>query len=426
MDPGEPLRELGLGEAEMLGHAPAEPGAGPVFRGPFTWLVLAHGFSGLAFWGYYGTLFSQAAYRFGAGSSELAILGASLSVPFILGSLLQGLIVDRWSPKWLSFIGYALAAAAIPLAWAAGSLGLLYASSFLVGGAFATVEPARSALTPLLVPPARLVRANGAISVSFQLSLVIGTLAGGVLLKQYGAPTVYAAALVPALLPLALVPLIPDVRQRGEVPALSLGDLRTGAKTAWHQAELRLLLVLTVLGWALINTFFVLEPLFIKHTLHRGGNAVLYLWAAHGLGALTGALAMARTRRGSGREPMLVCAGVAAIGLGILVYTGVGIYVVALFAAGLSGCGFALLFPPLFALIQRVVSEDQRGRVTSVFVALQESMGLVSSVAILVLGGLIVVRPTLVVSGAVLAAMGLAGLRLARMRTEVVDEPSAS
>jgi MFS family permease len=418
MDPAEPLRELAPGQtettsAEMLGRHEA---VGPVFHGPFRWLVLAHGFSGLAFWSYYGTVFAQAAFRFGAGTAEMAILGASLSVPFILGSLLQGLVVDRWSPKWLSFIGCLLLAAAVPTAWLAGSLGLLFASSFVVGAAFATIEPARSALTGLIVPPARLVRANGAISVSFQTSLVVGTLGGGALLDASGARTVYAAAFGCALLALALTLPIPDVRQQGERPAVALRDLRTGGRAAWDHPQLRLLLVVTVLGWTLINTFFVLEPLFVRRVLHQGGDAVLYLWGAHGTGALLGAIAVSRTRRGTGREATIVCAGVTIVGVGILAYTAVGIYAVALFAAAVAGFGFAMFYPPLLALIQRVVSEEQRGRVTGVFVALQETMGLVSSLALLVLSAVIVVRPTMVVSSAILVLIGLLGVRAARGR----------
>jgi energy-converting hydrogenase Eha subunit E len=57
------------------------------------------------------------------------------------------------------------------------------------------------------------------------------------------------------------------------------------------------------------------------------------------------------------------------------------------------------------------VSEDQRGRVTSVFVALQESTGLLSSIAIGVLASIIVVRPTLVAAAVLLAGLGLVGVR---------------
>jgi MFS family permease len=111
----------------------------------------------------------------------------------------------------------------------------------------------------------------------------------------------------------------------------------------------------------------------------------------------------------------------------MLVYVGAGVYPVALAGAAVQGAGFAMLFPPMLALIQRVVSEDQRGRVTSVFVALQESMGLVSSIAIGVLAAVIVVRPTLLVGSVLLGLLGLLGLRaVARMRGSARERAAAA
>jgi MFS family permease len=430
MDDGAHLEQAGhsagpLAEAPIL-EGPHPP-APPVVVGPFRWLLLAHGLSGLAFWGFYGTVFAEAVFRYHAGKSGMAVLGASLSIPFILGSLLQGLIVDRWSPKWLAFIGYVAMASSIPLALVAGSLPWLYASSFMVGAAFATIEPSRSALTGLLVEHPALVRANGALSVVFQFSLVVGTLGGGALLAAYGAGLVYTLSLAAALMSVLAVLRVPDVRQRGEQPSVSLRDLRTGARAAWHQPILRILLLVSALGWFLINTFFVLEPLFVKATLHRGGTALLYLWSAHGAGALAGALAMTRVRRTLGREALLVNVGVVTIGVGMLAYTGAGIYGIALAGAAVQGAGFAMLFPPMLALIQRIVREDQRGRVTSLFVALQESMGLLSSIAVGVLAAVIVVRPTLVVGAALLAVLGVVGIRaVVRVRGSERERAPAS
>jgi MFS family permease len=382
-----------------------------LWGGPFRWLLLAHGFSSFAFWGFFGTVFAEAANRFGADASTMAVLGASISVPFILGALLQGILVDRWSPKWLSAIGYVILTAAIPIAWGATSLAWLYASAFLVGGAFATIEPARSALTGLLVAPADLVRANSSIAIAFQLSLVLSTLGGGVLLQTVNADAVYALSTAMGAVSILLVLGVPDIRQHGERPALSLGDLRAGGATSWRHPQLRILLLATAAAWTLINVFFVLEPLIVRQTLHRGGDALLYLWAAHGTGALVGAIAMSRSRRATGREATLVCIGIAVVGVGIVVYAGIGVYPVALVAAAIAGVGFSLFFPPMLAFIQRVAPEDQTGRVTSVFVAVQECMGLASSLAILALGTLLLVRPTVVVSGSVLGVIGLLGLR---------------
>ena len=114
-------------------------------------------------------------------------------------------------------------------------------------------------------------------------------------------------------------------------------------------------------------------------------------------------------------------------GVGMLGYTGIGVSDVALASAAVQGAGFAMLFPPMLALIQRVVVEDQRGRVTSVFVALQEAMGLLSSILVGVLAAIIVVRPTLVSGAVLLAALGAAGLRaVVRVRGSGRDRAPAA
>ncbi len=401
-------------EAPFLAQGETARSVRPVFHGPFRWVVLAQGFSALAFFAFFGTVFAEATYRFDASTSDLAVLSAALSVPFILGSLLQGLVVDRWSPKWMGLIGACLQFAAVPVALVATSLPGLWASGFLVGGAFATIEPSRSALTSLIVPQEDLVRANGTLATAFQLSLVLGSLGAGWLLHVWNAHAVFVAASGVALVPPLCMLMVPDVRQRGERPTVSFGHLRRGAATAWRHPQLRILAMVTVFGWFMVNVFFVLEPLFVRNVLGRGGDNLLYLWGAHGAGALVGAIAITRARRTLGREAILTCAGVALIGLGIFVYTAVGVYQVALAASALSGVGFALLFPPLLALVQRVVPEEQRGRVTSVFVSLQETAGLASSLALLVLGGVVSVQPTIVAAGALLVVIGLVGLRAVR------------
>jgi len=418
-------REQAFVETPFVAQGEAVSVAPALLAGPFRRVVLANLFGSLAFWFAYGAVFWEAANTYGADQGDMAVLGVALSIPFILGSLIQGLVVDRWSPKWLLVIGYTAMFAAIPVAWMATSLPWLWASSFLVGGAFATIEPSRSALTGLLVPEDRLVAANGAIATSFQLAIVVGSLGGALLLDAWGPHTIYAFASVAAVVPLVVLLGLPDLRQRGERPSMSLADLKAGARAAWHHPQLRILLVLTTTGWTLINAFFILEPLFVKDVLGRSDAGLLFLWGTHGLGALAGAIAVTRSRGLRGREATLVCIGVILVGGGIFAYVAFASYPIALVASAVAGVGFALFFPPLLALIQRVIGEDQRGRVTGVFVAMQESAGLASSLTILVLGSLVAVRPTLVVSGLLIAAMGLVGLRAVAVEgREVRGDPT--
>jgi DHA3 family macrolide efflux protein-like MFS transporter len=401
----------------------------PIGSRSFRLVVWAHGAFSLAFWAAFGTMFTEATYRFNAGPGQMAVLGASLSVPFIVVSLVQGLAVDRWSPKWLGVGGYLLAAATMPVALAATSIAWFYVATFILGTSWATIEPARSALTGLLVPEERLVRANAILAIAFQATLIVGGIGSAILIDRSGAHIVYALALVSALLAPALLVWVPDVRQQGEIPSVSFRDLRVGAATTWRHPGLRLLLVVTSAGWILVNVFFVLEPLFVRETLGVGPAAVLVLWGLHGCGALIGALISASTERAVGRETAAICVGVTLVGAGIFVYAAAGLLAVAMVATAVQGFGFAWFFPVLFAYIQRVVSEDQRGRVTSLFVATQESMGLLGSIAIFIVGSAVPVRGTMVVCGAIVAVIGIIGFRLAvsmggREPVAVVDDGS--
>jgi MFS family permease len=385
----------------------------PVGSRSFRLVVAAHGAFSLAFWAAFGTMFTEATYRFDAGPGQMAVLGASLSVPFIVVSLIQGLAVDRWSPKWIGVGGYVFAAAALPVAIAAPSITWLYLATFIVGTAWATVEPARSALTALLVPEERLVRANAILAIAFQATLIVGGIGSAVLIDRASAHAVYTIALVSALLAPLFLMGVPDVRQRGEIPSVSVRDLRAGAVTAWEHPGLRLLLIVTSAGWIMVNIFFVLEPLFVRETLGVGPAFVLVLWGLHGCGALIGATISASTDRAVGREAAVVCLGVTLVGAGIFAYAAAGMLGVAMVATAVQGFGFAWFFPILFAYIQRVVREDQRGRVTSLFVATQEAVGLLGSIAIFILGSAVPVRGTMVVCGAIVAAIGFVGFRLA-------------
>jgi predicted MFS family arabinose efflux permease len=346
----------------------------------------------------------------------MAVLGLSISAPYAMFIPFQGMVVDRWSPKWMNLVGYLALVAGVGAALAATSLALLYLSSLLVGVAFATIEPARSSLIGLLVDERRLVQANGTISAAFQTSLMLGTLGGGFLTDAAGTDAVYAVALGASVLAIGFNAVIPDIRQGGERPAIGLHDLAEGLRTAVRHPDLRLDLTVTCLAWLAVTTFFVLEPLFIKETLGRGESAVSFLWFIHGAGAMVGAVAVSRIRDAVGRELVLVAGGVAVAGVGLVLFAATSSYGIAFAGEALMGAGFSFVFAPTLALIQRVAGEEQRGRVTSIFGSLQETMGIVSAVALLALGPLVVVRPTLVAAGAIVVVVGLVGLRGARRR----------
>ena len=378
---------------------------------PFLWLVLGSGVSTIAFWAYFGTLFADAAFRYQANATDAALLLASFSLPFVLVTPLTGIWVDRWSPRWILLFGFALIGVAIPIALIGGSLIWLAVSVLVIGIAAAAIDPARSALTGLLVEEGLLVQANGMLSTAFYGALLIGTLGGGFLIESRGADSVYAVATVIAFLGLPGLLLVPDIRQRGERPHMTFRDLAEGVGIAWRHPELRLLLMVAVSGYVFMNMLFSLEPLLIRDVIGGGPQAVQFLWAMNGLGAVIGALALSRVTHGVGLELTLVGVGLGVAGVGLAAYAGIGSYGIALVASAVIGLGFSLFFTSALALVQRTAGEESRGRVTAVLGVLQEGTGLVSSVALASVGALVAVQPVLVGSGVLLVAAGVIGWR---------------
>ena len=429
MEEIEPRLRRGDGaipETTPLDHTAPEKGALPphlVRNRPFLYLVLGEGIAGLAFWAYLPITFSEASFRFHASPAEMSILLASFSLPFVLFNPIQGAMVDRWSPKWLNVCGYMALMTAIPLAMAAASLWWLYASVFMIGVADATIQPSRSALTGLLVPEPLLVQANGVLWAAIHLALVIGPLGGGLLQRAYGNDTALAAALVVGALSLPFFLLVPDRRPSGERPSMGWRDLGEGFRTAVREPELRLLIGLAAAMFLTITAFWALEPVFVRTVLRRGADALSFLWAAHGLGAFLGAVAVSRIRAATRRELLLVSLGLVAAGAGQLAYGGPGMFGVALVGSMFMGAGLSFYFAPAMALIQRVAPERQRGRVSSVFGVLQEAVGLATSITLAVIGLAVgVVQPALVAWGIFLVLAGLVGIRsFGRLRRRMAE-----
>jgi MFS family permease len=355
-------------------------------------------------------VWAEAPYRFHANQAQMSILLASFSGPLVLLVPFQGILVDRWSPKWLFVLGIVSAIAAIPPAWGASSIRWLYLSSFFMGSAIAAIAPARSALTGLFVEGRRLVQANGMLSASIQLALVVGPFTAGVVLRTAGAGSLYPGVLAVAMLSLALALLVPDRRQGGIRPALSLRDLGDGIATTWRISELRLLLWLSTAAWLMVNVYWALQSLYVKNSLHLGSDAVPFLWAAQGAGALLGSVLLYRQEHGAGRELVFTGIGLAGTGAGLMVFALSNAYVVAVAGMVVFGLGFAVYFSSSLALIQRLAGEEKRGRVTSVFTVIQEGTSVLAAGFIVVLGGLVVVRPSLAVSGGILVVAGGLGL----------------
>jgi len=391
---------------------------------PFLWYAASFGVSSIAFWGFFLALLAQATYVYKAESSQLAILFAIWSMVFLLLVAPSGMVTDRWSPKWMIAIAQLLAVLSVlPALWSR-SIAWLYVASVIDGIGAALAIPARGSLVALLVPQEALVRANGFLNTASMVAVIFGPGAAGLLARHASQKLAYWAIIWLLVAGFVLLLGTPDRRPRRGAREGPLREVSEGFGVAWREPELRSLLFLACTAWVTLTVFVALEPLFVKDVLHRGEDGLGLFWSTNGIGSFGGAFVLARSRRASGREVLLISVSLVVAGVGFLVFAGTSMFLLAVVGNVAMGVGFAWFLSLSQALIQRVAAEEMRGRVTGVMGMLQESSSVVCSATIAILGGLVLVRPWLVISAAVLMMGGVLGIRAAgRIRLEVQAEP---
>lgn len=381
---------------------------------PFVLYTAHFGISSLGFWAFFLALLAQSTYRYHATSVQIAILLAIWSVVFLIVVAPAGMVTDRWSPKWMILLGQVLAIASAGVALWGTSMGALYVASVIDAVGAAMAIPARGSLTALLVEQEDLVRANGVLNTVSMVAVIIGPGAAGLIARHGSQAAVYVV--IAAMLAAGAVPLfrVPDLRPLGHDRSSAVREVVEGFRFGWREPELRTLLFLACAIWVTLTVFVALEPLFVKQVLGRGEDGLGLFWSTNGVGSFVGALALTRTRHAAGREVLLIGVALILSGLGFLAFTGTSLLSVAIAGNVVMGVGFGWFLTLSQALIQRVAPEGLRGRVTSVMGMLQESSSVGCSVVIAVLGGLVLVRPSMAVAAAALTASGLYGLRADR------------
>lgn len=152
----------------------------------------------------------RAVRDFGASSTQLALLQAASTVPYVLNSLFIGSLADRWSKSLLARVGCVVAALACAWTAQAPSLAMLFVGVPLLGiGASVFWPPVQGGIGAESAP-ARMERALGTFNVMWSLGKAVGFAVAGKLLGDFGHAWVLW---VSALSAIAIVPLYP-----GDVP----------------------------------------------------------------------------------------------------------------------------------------------------------------------------------------------------------------
>jgi MFS family permease len=225
------------------------------------------------------------------------------SAPMMVVGPFAGIVADRMPRGRVLTIAQAtgvVASLALAIVFASGHgrYGVLVAFEVVFGLAWALDFPARRTSLYALLGAPRVAQAVSLETVSMQLAKMLGPLAAGACLARVGPAACYALMATMYVCGLAAcIGLAARLGAPGPIGSDSvISSMRAGLQAAWASGTVRAVLLVTIAMNTLFFPYQHMLPVFARDVLAVGPLALGALVAADGLGALTGALAIASGR----------------------------------------------------------------------------------------------------------------------------------
>ena len=345
----------------------------------------------------------------------LGIEAALLFLPVLLFGVWAGSLADRFDKRRIlvwSNAGYAVLAAAQFALVATGiiEIWMVFVIAFLTGLILAIEPPTRQSFYVELVGEQHITNAISLNSAVFTGTRVLGGAIAGTMIHNFGlwSPFLLDAVSYVGVLAALMAMRIDELHAQRKAER-EPGLVRAGLRYVWSSQALRVPLVVMLLVYLFTFNFSVVIPLHAYRTYFGSAQEVGWLYAALGLGAFLGAIAMANRQT----EPTLGRLAGFSVAFGVLIgVAGVApTFMLALIAMVPVGYASMLFAITANSTLQRFTRADMRGRVMALYTTI-----FLGSTAI---GGPITgwvaetwdTPATLVASGVVAVGAGLFALR---------------
>jgi MFS family permease len=320
------------------------------------------------------------------GSNTIAGFIVALGyLPAIMFSLTAGVVVDRVDRRRLMIscaLVQGLVVAVVPILFHFDLLSavILAFVTFGLSTGAAFFNPARDALIPQVVNPARLNRANSFIQISAQIAYLAGPAATGVLVATIGIAHLFTIDAATFLLSAGLIMLIrmpktkPLHLEAGptalpQMPPATGGnrsEILEGLRHAWKDLRLRGLLFITavdnliIMGPAILGT-----PIYVREILgygDQGATQYSIITAVFFLGMITSSFFIGLKGRKWPKGKLIVI-GMTLDGLTFIPFFFINTFMLACLAMFIHGLTVPLVTVSRTTLIQKIVPDDRRGRI---------------------------------------------------------------
>ncbi|HTO91230.1 MAG TPA: MFS transporter [Candidatus Sulfotelmatobacter sp.] len=350
----------------------------------------------------------------------LAMLNNVMVAPVLLFAPFTGPWVDRMNLKRVLVISdlcRALVVLGIPWAYTMGQrTGPTFALVFIMFTCNVLFLPAKSALTPEIVPAEQLLGANSLLSVAGIAATVVGALFGGYVVDHFGWPFAMrldSLTYLVSVITLVLVRYSPE-RHAAQRPEVTWGGYLREVGEGWalirRRAPVALGLVTLAAVWVGGGFLQVAgNPHIQRAASVPGMERVGLLLGSLGLGAMLGTWWI-NSRGKHLPRPMLLGAGYILASGALVAFAVSSRFAVFAIAALLVGAFIAPAFVLCETLLQEGVDLHQRGRVFSARDFLMRLALLLSGLAAAWLTPLVGTRDTLLVCAGLIAAIGMLAL----------------
>jgi len=307
------------------------------------------------------------------GSKSLtSLVSMSAYLPAVLFGLFAGVIVDRYNRKWImiySDILRALLVAVIPLSLIYGFISplLIGAITFSLSTFSAFFYPARDSLIPHIVTAEELPAANSAISVSGQMSHLLGPLFAGIGISIFGLRHLFTADAISFLFSILLISLIVGPARKLTIkkhPPKWQGIVEGLTYVNSHKG-LRILLILTF-----VNNIFIMGPaiiglpVFVREVLTSDFGVLAKLEVAMAVGMIVGSFVFWKAEKNISPISILLF-GIVMDGATYTLLFIADTSFIAMLVLIIHGIGIPLITVSRTTIIQAVVPDEYRGRLFS-------------------------------------------------------------
>lgn len=312
-------------------------------------------------------LFSLVAFRFHGTPYQVAGIFISFITPWAFLGPVAGVFVDRWNLKRTMIASDLIRAVLAALLGLASGLYPTYFLVFALSAVSCFFMPAQNVAMPLLVSKEELLVANALNAQTTQFNKIVSPAIAGVLVAWVGEKACFyldSATFVFSAAMLFMIALErPSATSGGGLRSV-LGQYAEGLRfLVKHQVLLFVTLSMVAAIFA-IGAFDALVAVYVRDALNAQAKVFGALVSLAGVGAILGALAIAKFGQAHSKVLMVVT-GIFGLGLGVFVLAAVGQVALALTVCVWLGLAISAVLVPTQTLVQQETPPSMLGRVSS-------------------------------------------------------------